>query len=319
MKRTPKISVIMAVYNGEKYLAEAIESILNQTFKNFEFIIVDDCSKDNSLNVIKDFAKKDNRIKIIFNKKNLKLPASLNKGLKIAKGKYIARMDADDISLPERFEVQYNFLEEHQEIFLIGGGAININEDNKFLYTFHPQTNLNRVKRKLSYLDCFYHPTIMFRNERIIKYREKFIYAQDYDFYLNLLSKKKKITNIKDILIKYRINTNFTSFSRNAKQFLFAEKAKEFYRQRIKYGKDDYISFDNKEILECDVNKLNDPNLMYFEISANYLKKDMKRVRLISKKIIKIEGIFSKAIICYFLSFFGYKINIFLKNLYTRL
>jgi glycosyltransferase involved in cell wall biosynthesis len=117
MRINPQISVIMAVYNGEKYLAEAIESILNQTFKEFEFIIIDDGSKDNSLNIIKRYAKKDSRIIIIKNEKNMKLAWSLNKGLKIARGKYIARMDSDDISLTDRLEKQYYFLEKKEIYF----------------------------------------------------------------------------------------------------------------------------------------------------------------------------------------------------------
>ncbi|MDD4353774.1 MAG: glycosyltransferase family A protein, partial [Candidatus Nanoarchaeia archaeon] len=132
-----RISVIMSAYNTERYIAEAIESILNQTFKDFEFIIIDDGSTDDSLKIIKRYVKKDRRIKLIHNKKNIGLTKSLNKGLKIAKGQYIARMDADDISLPQRFQIQYDFLEKNKDIFLIGTTAFLIDDKGDRLGRAH--------------------------------------------------------------------------------------------------------------------------------------------------------------------------------------
>ncbi len=114
----PDISVIMSVYNGEAYLAEAIESIINQTYKNWELIVINDCSNDSTYDILSDFAKRDERIKVHSNEVNLKLPASLNKAISLSSGKYIARMDADDISLPERLEKQYKFMEENSNISL---------------------------------------------------------------------------------------------------------------------------------------------------------------------------------------------------------
>lgn len=113
-----EISVIMSVYNGEAYLAEAIESIINQTFKSWELIVINDCSNDSTAEILADFAAKDERIKVHTNEVNLKLPTSLNKAISLSCGKYIARMDADDISLPDRFEKQYKFMEEHSDVSL---------------------------------------------------------------------------------------------------------------------------------------------------------------------------------------------------------
>lgn len=302
MKEQPKITVILGVYNGKKYLAEAIESILNQTFKNFEFIIIDDYSKDNSLKIIKDYMKKDLRITLIKNKKNLGLTKSLNKGLKIAKGKYIARMDSDDVALPKRLEVQYNFLEQNKNIFLIGGGAIHINEEGKQLGAYNPIWNINKIKARLLTHNCFCHPTIMFRKEKGIKYNEKFLYAQDYDFYLNLLSNGKKLTNIKDVLIKYRINSKSISFSKRAKQFLFSKKAKEFYYQRLNYGKDDSDLFNPKEILNFETGKREDIELLKVEARANFVLEDYEKSIKFCKKYIKINGFFNKVGIYYILS-----------------
>lgn len=121
--KCPQISVIMSVYNGEKYLREAIDSILNQTFTHFEFIIVNDGSTDKSLNIIKSY--NGSRI-ILVQQENKGLAAALNEGIKIAKGKYIAMMDADDISLPTRLEKQIQFMEAHPEYVAIGSWANKI-------------------------------------------------------------------------------------------------------------------------------------------------------------------------------------------------
>ncbi len=116
--KTPDISIIMSVYNGETYLKEAIESVINQTFKDWELIIINDCSTDSTADILADFASKDERIKVHPNEVNLKLPTSLNKAISLSQGKYIARMDADDICLPDRFEKQYKFMEEHSDVAL---------------------------------------------------------------------------------------------------------------------------------------------------------------------------------------------------------
>lgn len=117
---TPMISVVMPVYNAEKYVAEAIESILNQTYNDFEFIIIDDCSTDDSYKIIEDYTEKDKRIKLFRNEINMRLPKTLNFGISKSSGKYIARMDADDISLPERFAKQVEFMEQNPEIGVCG-------------------------------------------------------------------------------------------------------------------------------------------------------------------------------------------------------
>ena len=114
----PEISVIMSVYNGETYLAEAIESVVNQTFQNWELIIINDCSTDSTAEILADFSSRDERIKVHTNEINLKLPTSLNKAISLSNGKYIARMDADDICLPDRLEKQYKFMEEISDVAL---------------------------------------------------------------------------------------------------------------------------------------------------------------------------------------------------------
>jgi GT2 family glycosyltransferase len=220
----PKISVIMPNYNGETYLEESINSILNQTFKDFEFIIIDDGSIDNSVRIIKKYLKKDNRIKLLINKKNLGIIQSLNKGLKIAKGDYIARMDSDDISLPSRLEIEYQYLKKNKDIFLVGTSYQIINEEGKKLFdiqTFFPS---ELVRKKLLKKCIIAHPTVMFHNDGCWYYRDKAIYCEDYDLWLRLLQKGKKMVILKEILLKYRVRKNSICNSKSKQQKLFTKE-----------------------------------------------------------------------------------------------
>lgn len=309
----PKISVVLTIYNAEKYLFETIESILNQSFKDFELIAVNDKSTDNSLKIIRGLLKKDKRIILVNNRNNVGPTTSLNIGLNIAKGKYIAISDHDDISLPRRLETEYNFLEKNKDIFLVGSGAININEQGEELNMFLPIVDINKINKEMLCHNCFYHPTIMFRNEQEIKYREKIYYAHDLDFYLNLLSAKKKIINIPDILVKYRIHSGQLSVLKRAQQYLFAQKAKEFYHQRLRSGKDDYDSFDPTEILNFDIEKSNDPKLLEVEIHSNFKLGNYKKSIKFCKKYIQKNGLFNKIGIYSILSYLGNKSKFFHK------
>src|SRR3989344_1307446 len=247
-KNNPKISVVMSAYNTEKYVAEAIESILNQTFKDFELIIVNDASTDNTLKIIRNYAQKDKRIKLIDNKKNLYATISRNKALK--KGKDIAIQDSDDISLPNRLEVQKNYLDKKKAVFLVGSGMIKIASNGKYLKKKMPFCcSRFLLKLILPIKNQIYHPTIMFRNKCYL-YREKIYYAEDYDFYLTLISKGLKLANLRRHLVKYRILSSSVSNSKRKQQDLFAEKAKQFYKQRIETGIDEYSKFNPYDIIK---------------------------------------------------------------------
>lgn len=305
----------MAVYNSEKYLSEAIESILNQTFDDFEFIIINDYSTDNSLKIIKKYAKKDKRIKLINNEKNLGRAKARNLGLKIAKSKYLAILDSDDIALPERLKKQYNYLEKNENVFLLGTGSDNINEDGKNRTTFNILTSFEEVSKRLPKNNCIYHSSIMFRNTRKYFYREKFPYSQDYDLYLRLLSDGKKLINVSEKLIKYRINPDAIGQTKRGKQGLFAEKAKEFYQQRLRYGKDEYNQFNPIEILKIDVEKTINKLMLKGEIFASFELNNFKRTRKFCKKYFKNYGIFNKFFIYYLLSFTNKRFVNFLRKI----
>lgn len=214
-----KLSVIMSVYNGERYLKEAIESILNQTFKNFEFIIIDDGSTDKSPQILDKYAKKDKRIKLI-HQKNIGLTKSLNKALKLAQGKYIARIDADDIAYKSRFKKQIRFLEKHPKIGLVGNYVDVIDEKGKNIGRLIYPTNDKDIRKVLIKKNPFCHSTIMFRKEvaeKVGGYNKDFSAAQDYDFWMRI-SKHYQIANLSEVLGAWRLRKKAITFQKNISQ-----------------------------------------------------------------------------------------------------
>lgn len=182
----PKISVIMSVYNGEEYLHEAIDSILNQTFKNFEFIIINDGSIDNSDEIIKSYI--DSRI-ILITQENKGLPAALNEGIKIAKGKYIARMDADDISEPDRFSIQVQYMEKNPNCVVVGSRYNILSKDGDFLYLAENTIDNKKLKNVLPYITPFAHGSSFIRKSALRSvggYHKQMLFGQDVLLWIDL-------------------------------------------------------------------------------------------------------------------------------------
>jgi len=204
----PKISVIMPIYNCEEYLKEAVESILNQTFTDFEFIIVNDGSVDKSLSILREFEQKDKRIKII-SRENRGLIYSLNEGVKLAQGKYIARMDGDDISLPERFEKQVKFMEDNKLVVCGTWATVIDSFGNIIRYYTYPPIGNNRI-RLYSFFHCpFIHPSTMLEKnvlEKVGGYKN-YKNIEDYELWTRIIY-KNNIGNIGEMLMKYRIHNN---------------------------------------------------------------------------------------------------------------
>jgi glycosyltransferase involved in cell wall biosynthesis len=215
------ISVIMSVYNGEKYLSEAIDSVLIQTFKNFEFIIVNDGSTDDSLDLIKTYS--DSRIKII-DQKNTGLSKALNNGIKIAQGKYIARLDADDIALSTRFEKQIEYLENNHGCVALGSNAIYISEKGEELYVSNYSTKWEDIKSKLPIKNPFFHSAVMFRRDACVKsglYYEKIVHHIEDIILWNKLTDYGELRNLEEPLIKYRfVPDALTNRSKKTTMFL---------------------------------------------------------------------------------------------------
>ena len=220
------VSVIMSTYKEEEiFLRQAIESILNQTYKDFEYIIILD-NPDNNLHIriIKEYANLDKRIKFYVNEKNMGLTASLNKGLGLAKGKYICRMDADDISINNRIEIQKKYIEEN-DYDLIGGIFQMIDENGKSIYSIKKvPTNMDKIKKALRYNQIISHPTWFGKKEVFEKlngYRNMPL-CEDYDFTLRAVLNGYKISNIDETVLKYRMTSSSISRSNLYEQYLFA-------------------------------------------------------------------------------------------------
>lgn len=203
----PAISVVMSVHNGVKYLLQAIESILNQTLYDFEFIIVDDGSTDGASQILETYAKTDSRI-VLVGQANQGLTKSLNKALYLARGDFIARMDSDDVAHPHRLETQLAFLNSHPDIVCVGSEVELISENGIRLGPRNQPREHDEIRRLLLLGDggAMTHPAIMFRREQAIKiagYDEQFLTAQDLDFFLRI-SEVGRVANIDEILLDWR-------------------------------------------------------------------------------------------------------------------
>ena len=221
----PKVSVIMSVYNGGEYLAASIESILDQTLSDFEFIIVNDCSTDNSSEILHKYQLKDKRIKIIENENNIGLTKSLNKAVKTAEGDFIARHDADDISFANRLEKQYFTI--HQSGADVVGSQAYSYIDNKFKVS--PRTDFleNLTLSKLRFGNIFVHGTLFFRTE-VLKdymYDQNIKYSQDYELMIRLLKNGKSVYMINEVLYFLRVQAGSTSNAHRNEQLEYAKIA----------------------------------------------------------------------------------------------
>lgn len=205
--KKPLISILMPAYNSERFISEAIDSMLNQTFKDFEFLIIDDASTDKTRNIIRNYQKRDKRIRVITNKKNLKIAATLNIGINKAKSEIIARMDPDDISHPDRLFIQYQFLKSHPKVAIVGANIQIIGNGNKLLCKREYPTASVKLKRIMFRYSPFAHPAIMFRKkvfEEFGGYDETMAVCEDIDLWFKI-GGKYEFANIPKTLLTYRL------------------------------------------------------------------------------------------------------------------
>lgn len=224
IKNTPLISVIMPVYNTATFLRPAIQSILDQSFHDFELIIIDDASTDHSGTVISEF--KDERIRSYRNEKNLGLAITLNKAIRLSGGKYIARMDGDDISLPNRFEVQVAALKKEADRVVVcstcqlideeGRKIGNWKDDKKYLKT-------DQIRKHLPFNNCIVHPSVMVTKDIITEFFYDPVQheSEDYDLWLRMSSDGIRFVKIQDALVQHRIRKE--SFTRKRQQNVHAK------------------------------------------------------------------------------------------------
>lgn len=238
------LTVLMPVYNAEKFLREAINSILGQTLHDFEFLIIDDASTDNSVAIIESY--NDARIKFVKNRENMGISRTLNKGIDLANTELVARMDADDISHPQRLQKQYEFMQNNPGCALLSCWVKVISEDKQ-------QVRSEQFKSEYYYynmiFDCWmYHPTVMYRKAAVKDVGGyKSTYAEDFDLFWHL-SRKYKIDNIEEPLLDYRIT------SQSLHQVIHKKEYDEALLQQVKRNIDYYtggsLELTNAE-LEC--------------------------------------------------------------------
>lgn len=212
----PIISVVMSVYNGQQFLDSAVESIINQTFTDFEFIIVNDGSTDGSFAILKEYAQRDCRIRLI-SRENRGLTASLNEGIANARGEWIARMDADDISLPDRFAKQLAWLQKTGAD--ICGGWVKLT-GTWFHRVWRYHGSSDAIRLKLLFGSAFAHPTVMLRSSvaKLNPYSEKANYVEDYELWTRLAQLGVKMTNYPGVVLRYRIHPGQVTSIRQKQQ-----------------------------------------------------------------------------------------------------
>lgn len=213
-KKTPRVSILMGVHNGEKYLPYAIESIINQTFKDFELIIIDDASTDKTAEKIEYYKNKDGRLIVIKNRINLGLTKSLNIGLNVCRGEYVARHDDDDVSIESRLQEQVNFLDENPKIVIAGSYFQCIDGDGRFISKLEKKPlKMEAIRLFLAIDNPFVHGSVIFRRNVILSlggYNEEYRTNQDIELWSRLLESHEG-ANIDKCLMYLRIHRGSVS------------------------------------------------------------------------------------------------------------
>ena len=228
--KQPLISVIMSTYNEEKYIETSLKSLLNQTFKEFEIIIVDDASTDNTKQLIQNL--QDERIRLICNEENQGLTKNLNKALKYVTGKYIARMDGDDIAFPTRFEKQVQYMEKHPETMLVSCYTKSFG-DSDLVFALPDDSEVLKVRMLVR--PVYAHPGFMMRRELIeagYQYNEEYRTAQDYEF-ASRVAEKYKMGLVPEVLLLYRVHKKQISAKAGNQQFDNADKIRKRQLERL--------------------------------------------------------------------------------------
>ncbi len=223
----PLVTVLMPIYNGNEHLREAIESVLNQNFRDFEFLIMDDGSTDGSREIVKSY--EDPRIELHLSPENRGIAKTLNEGIMRARGRYLARMDADDICMPHRLQRQVDFMETYSHIGLVGSGVMKIKKNRVNKIVSWPETDAE-IKIDLLFQNPFFHPSVMVRCDLIKKtaYNLQLPYAQDYGLWVELAN-LTDFANLPDPLIKYRVHNGQVTKTKGNQQAVMARQVRENY------------------------------------------------------------------------------------------
>jgi len=238
----PTVSVVMSVYNGQRFLSEAVQSILGQSFSDFEFVIVDDGSTDKSSEILAQYMRRDGRIRV-HRQTNKGRALSLNIGMELSKGRYIARMDADDVALPNRLAEQVDFMERHPEVGLLSGSYERINSDGRLMDTVRLPLGDDEIRSMMLHSNAMCHPAVMMKKEVAIAcggYRKVFSESEDYDLWLRM-SERIQLANLEQPILRYRVHSKQASIVNLRHQMLCVLAARTGAAFR-KQGKPDPFS-----------------------------------------------------------------------------
>ena len=286
MANQPYISVITPVFNGERYIEKSIESILSQSYDDFEYLIIDDSSNDSTPKILEKYLNYS-KIRIITNHHNIGLTKSLNIGLKNAAGKYIARQDHDDISLRNRLKIQKEFLDSHKNVGVIGTSNHYINAKDKILYTANRESSGIINRWRLLFSNPIMHSSVMFRKDLVISaggYDETYKRSQDYKLWSRLIE-TSDIVQLPDVLIKYRkhdesvsyidtdeqINNSISIAKTNIENLLqrpINTELVEIIRMKLDRNPNKYELTETLKLIRKLISRFNDKNRL--DISDNY-------------------------------------------------
>ena len=306
MNIAPKISLIMSVYNGEDYLAETVESVLCQTFTEWEFIIINDCSTDNTSKILAEYASKDARVKVHTNETNLRLPSSLNKALSLAEGKYIARMDADDICMPDRLQKQYDFMEANPNVDLSSCRFLTLKNGVYSSGGCGGKGDSESIKALLLVTNPILHPGIIAKADVIkeLGYDKNFTCTEDMELWTRFILKDKKVEILPEYLMIYRLHDKQiteTTLDKQKKEVVVVQKnylssllkpmtneQEDFYINGVYFRKNksivEFIKFYRwaKSVNSKNGNLQNEAlNYAFFEILAEYKRSGIGKADLI--------------------------------------
>ena len=232
---SPTVSVVMSVFNGEAFLREAVESILAQTFTDFEFIIVDDGSTDRTAEILSDYAKRDNRVCVV-TQENRGRAESLNRGIDLARAPLLARMDADDISLPHRLKEQVDFLNSHPEVGLLGGAYSQMDPTGRIFGTVRAPLDDSEIRTRMLQENPMCHPAVVMRRDTALRsdgYRKALLDVDDYDLWLRV-AERTQLANLDTVVLQYRIHFDQVSIRHVEQQMIcfLAARAAHSIRRR---------------------------------------------------------------------------------------
>lgn len=290
MNAAPAVSVLMGVRNGLPYLREAIDSVLAQTFTDLELIVVEDASTDATPELLGEIG--DPRLVVLRNDENLGLTRSLNRALRSARGTYVARQDADDRSLPQRIERQFDYLERHPEIGLCGTWARFVDGHGRVTALGLPPSDPDRLAGELRRSNEIVHGTIVARRElmqALHGYREGFRYAQDYDLYLRALDQRWKLAVVPEVLYDLRFHDAAITGVRGEAQTRFAALARLLSEQRLERGRDDVEAGESPESLLARNASLSEVEIRRRQTMYRRLSGDMRGYRRALAGMVRID------------------------------